>query len=73
MTLEPGATATLPLDPGFEYGVFVAHGAEVDGGAVERNALIYLGTGRGRLRSAADGGRRRWCCCSAASRSRRRS
>jgi len=58
LTLDPGAEATLPLETGFEYGVLVAQGAvEVDGVTVERNAMSYLGLGRGELtfRAAADG------------------
>ena len=50
VTLAPGSTVELPLEPGFEHGVLVAQGtARVDGITVERNAMSYLGTGRGRL------------------------
>ena len=50
LTLESGAEVTVPLDPTFEYGVLVAEGAvEVDGMGVERNAMSYLGSGRGQL------------------------
>jgi quercetin 2,3-dioxygenase len=50
LTLDPGSEATLPLEPGFEYGVLVAQGAaEVDGVLLERNAMSYLGLGRGEL------------------------
>ena len=50
LTLDPGSEATLPLESGFEYGVLVAQGAaEVDGVLLERNAMSYLGLGRGEL------------------------
>ena len=50
LTLDPGAEATLPLETAFEYGVLVAQGAvEVDGVPIERNAMSYLGHGRGEL------------------------
>jgi redox-sensitive bicupin YhaK (pirin superfamily) len=50
LTLDPGAAVTLPLETGFEYGVLVAQGAvEVDGVVIERNAMSYLGHGRGEL------------------------
>jgi redox-sensitive bicupin YhaK (pirin superfamily) len=50
LTLEPGAHATLPLDPAFEHGVLVAQGnARVDGVGIERNAMSYLGSGRSEL------------------------
>ncbi len=50
LTLAPGSTAVLPLEPGFEYGVLVAAGAvEVDGVRIERNAMSYLGEGRREL------------------------
>ena len=58
LTLEPGAVATVRLDPSFEYGVLVAQGgAEVDGIGIERNAMSYLGSGRGELtlRSTGEG------------------
>jgi redox-sensitive bicupin YhaK (pirin superfamily) len=58
LTLEEGAEATLPLDATFEYGVLVAQGAvEVDGVGIERNAMSYLGSGRGELtfRSTGEG------------------
>ena len=46
VTLEPGAEATLPLEPAFEYGVLVAQGAvEVDGVLVERNAMATSASG----------------------------
>jgi redox-sensitive bicupin YhaK (pirin superfamily) len=50
VTLEAGSQATLPLDPGFEYGVLVVAGsARVDGVEIERNAMSYLGAGRAEL------------------------
>ena len=57
LTLDPGAEATLPLEPGFEHGVLVVQGAaEVGGVPIERNAMSYLGIGRGELtfRAVAD-------------------
>jgi len=54
LTLEPGSEATVPLEPGFEYGVLVVGGAaRVDGVAIERNAMSYLGSGRDHLSFAA--------------------
>jgi quercetin 2,3-dioxygenase len=56
LTLEPGATAVLPLEPSFEYGVLVVQGSvEVDGIGVERNAMSYLGAGRRELSFRATG------------------
>jgi redox-sensitive bicupin YhaK (pirin superfamily) len=50
LTLAPGSSVTVPLDPDFEYGVLVAAGAmSVDGVLVDRNAMSYLGTGRREL------------------------
>ena len=50
LSLEPGSVATLPLEPGFEYGVLVAQGsAVVDGVEIPRNAMSYLGSGRTEL------------------------
>ena len=50
LTLDPGVEATLPLEPGFEHGVLVVQGAaEVAGVPIERNAMSYLGIGRGEL------------------------
>ena len=50
VTLEPGAEATLPLEPAFEYGVLVVQGAAHVGGVpIERNAMSYLGLGRSEL------------------------
>jgi redox-sensitive bicupin YhaK (pirin superfamily) len=59
VALEPGAAATVPLEPGFEYGVLVVHGGvRVDGVLVERNAMNYLGSGRGELTLKAEQGER---------------
>jgi redox-sensitive bicupin YhaK (pirin superfamily) len=56
ITLEPGAEATVPLDPSFEYGVLVAQGGvQVDGVGIERNAMSYLGSGRRELAFRATG------------------
>jgi redox-sensitive bicupin YhaK (pirin superfamily) len=56
LTLDPGATVTIPLDPSFEYGVLVAQGTvEVDGVQVERNAMSYLGSARRELSFTAVG------------------
>jgi redox-sensitive bicupin YhaK (pirin superfamily) len=50
VTLRAGAEGTLPLDPGFEYGVLVVGGSvRVDGVEIERNAMSYLGKGRTQL------------------------
>jgi len=54
--LAAGASATLPLEAGFEYGALVVDGgAEVGGVHVEANAMAYLGQGRSELTVAADG------------------
>jgi quercetin 2,3-dioxygenase len=46
LTLEPGATGSIPLDPSFEYGVLTASGTVTVGGRdVQRNAMSYLGQG----------------------------
>ena len=46
LTLLPGAAGTIPLRPGFEYGVLTASGAATIGGReVPRNAMSYLGDG----------------------------
>ena len=56
LTLQPGSEATVPLDPSFEYGVLVAQGfVTVDGVQIERNAMSYLGFGRGELSFRAAG------------------
>jgi redox-sensitive bicupin YhaK (pirin superfamily) len=50
VTLQAGADTTLELDPDFEHGVLVVAGsARVDGVAIERNAMSYLGQGRTHL------------------------
>jgi redox-sensitive bicupin YhaK (pirin superfamily) len=50
LRLSPGATGTVPLDPGFEYGVLAAQGSvSVDGIDVPHNAMSYLGEGRSSL------------------------
>lgn len=57
ITLEPGASATLPLDTGFEYGALVVSGtARVGGVDVPRNQMAYLGQGRPELAVSAPGG-----------------
>ena len=48
---RPGRTE-IPLEPDFEYAVLTLVGtADVDGGAAAAGPLLYLGTGRERLRS----------------------
>ena len=47
LTLAPGASLTVPLDPGFEYGVLTVSGdASVEGIAIARQHMSYLGLGR---------------------------
>jgi redox-sensitive bicupin YhaK (pirin superfamily) len=47
VTLAAGASTSLPLDPGFEYGVLTVAGeAEVGGAVVPTNAMSYLGDRR---------------------------
>ena len=47
LTLAPGASLTVPLDPGFEYGVLTVSGdATVEGIAIARQHMSYLGLGR---------------------------
>ncbi len=54
ITLAPGASAVLPLERDFEYGVLVAQGdATVAGVDQPRNAMSYLGLGRPELSLAA--------------------
>jgi redox-sensitive bicupin YhaK (pirin superfamily) len=57
LTLEPGASTTLPLEPGFEYGVLTVAGSmTVDGIEIPRNQMSYLGLGRSALAfTAAEG------------------
>lgn len=46
VTLPPGASLTLPVDPGFEYGVLTVQGeVTVSGVEVPVNAMSYLGEG----------------------------
>ncbi len=48
--LAPGASVTVPLERGFEHGVLVVEGTvRVAGVEVPRNAMSYLGLGRGEL------------------------
>lgn len=55
IVVEPGASASLPLDPGFEHAILVPRGAvRVDGERVSSGPLAYLGTGRDRLDLVAD-------------------
>ncbi len=50
LTLQEGAEARLPLEPGFEYAVLAMTGSvDVDGARVEPGALLYLGCGRREL------------------------
>jgi redox-sensitive bicupin YhaK (pirin superfamily) len=59
LTLEPGSTVTLTLEPAFEYGAFVVSGAvQVEATTVAVDQLLYLGAGRTRITlHAAAGGR----------------
>ena len=57
LSLEPGATARVPLEPGFEHAVLCLSGSvEVAGGPLAPGPLLYLGTGRRDLDVAASGG-----------------
>ena len=50
LTVAGGAEAVVPLDAGFEYAALCVDGpAEVDGVAVPRGTLLYLGAGRSEL------------------------
>jgi quercetin 2,3-dioxygenase len=50
LTIEPGATVNLDLDPGFEHGVLVDAGPVcLDGTDLARAELGYVGVGRDRL------------------------
>lgn len=50
LTIEPGASGTVPLESAFEYGVLTVQGvANVGGVDLERNAMSYLGEGRAEL------------------------
>ena len=57
LAVDPGSSGTIPLDPGFEYGVLTVQGtATVGGSDVPRNSMSYLGEGRTELSfSTADG------------------
>jgi redox-sensitive bicupin YhaK (pirin superfamily) len=55
--LQPGGTARLPLEPGFEHGVLVADGeASVDGQPCGFGDLRYLGWGRDAVEAGSDDG-----------------
>lgn len=50
LTAEGAASASLPLDPGFEHAVLVLSGeAQIEGETLEADTLLYLGTGRSQL------------------------
>lgn len=50
LTLAEGASAAMPLEPGFEYAVLAMTGSvEVDGVRVEPGSILYLGCGRREL------------------------
>ncbi len=54
ITLEPGATATVPLERAFEHGVLVVRGELLAGGeTVGRDEMVYLGGDREALELAA--------------------
>lgn len=56
LTLEPEATATVPLERHFEHGVLVVRGELlVDGETVGRDEMVYLGGDREGLGLAAPG------------------
>jgi len=47
LTLEPGSSMTIPVDPAFEHAVLTVRGTVTVGGAdVPRNAMSFLGEGR---------------------------
>ncbi|MGW0182274.1 pirin family protein [Nocardia sp. NPDC003345] len=57
--IDPGATATLELDPAFEYALLVVEGAVTAAGTdLGPGPLLYLGTGRDRLELAGTTGAR---------------
>jgi redox-sensitive bicupin YhaK (pirin superfamily) len=59
LRLDPAGAVTLSLDPGFEYGVFVAAGAlTVEHSTVAVDQLLYLGSGRTQLTLRSDQGAR---------------
>lgn len=54
LTLAPGATAALPVEPGFEHAALVVGGElVVDGEGIGRDEMVYLGDGREALQLAA--------------------
>ncbi len=57
--LDPGATASIPLEPGFEHAVMVISGTlEVEDTSLASGPLLYLGTERADLTvSSTDGAR----------------
>ena len=58
-TLAAGAAVELQIEPGFEYGVFVAAGqARVEHTDAGVDQLVYLGGGRSSLRLTSDAGAR---------------
>ena len=51
LALAAGADVEVPLEPDFEYGLLASSGAvTVEGAALDRGAMLYLGTGRPALR-----------------------
>jgi quercetin 2,3-dioxygenase len=59
LVLQPGRTAILDLDPGWEHGVFVVEGeVTVDDTTVQLDQLLYLGPGRTRLALRTEAGAR---------------
>ena len=59
LTLDPGTTVSLPVDPAYEYGVFVVSGSVRAATASARvDQLLYLGQGNHTLElTSPDGGR----------------
>ncbi|WP_433292257.1 pirin family protein [Actinoplanes sp. CA-030573] len=54
LTLAAGASAAIPLDPGFEYAILALDGAAtVDDAEVKPGPLLYLGSGRSSVRLGA--------------------
>ena len=59
LIVEPGTTATVDLDPTFEYGAFVVAGTlRVEATTVGVDQLLYLGAGRTGIRLASEQGGR---------------
>lgn len=59
LTLDPGASVELAVDPGHEYGVLVVGGAVRVGSTVAGvDQLLYLGCGRATLTLVSEGGGR---------------